>query len=280
MSSTAAAHGPVAPPPRRVVVTGGSGGIGREIVRRFVDAGCEVVNLDRLPPPAPPPAVGTGGGSSRFIGVDLLDVEAIRAAFREADAHFQGLAPDVLVCGAAIGLTQHALEVAPEDMDRVMGVNVRGTFFCVQESAFRMRRAGAGRIVVITSVSAHQAWAQEPLYNISKAAQHALVQTMAVELAPFNIQVNAVAPGVVETQGQGMSGNRARPDVLRHYHDIIPARRFCTPQEVAEATWVLAHATYMTGQALTIDGGVLANGLAYIGSLRDEVLARLASKFP
>ena len=260
--------------PVRVVITGGSGGIGREIVARFLDEGCHVVNLDRLAP-AEPPMPGCD-----FVAVDLLDVAAIRAAFAQIDSHFDGQAPDVLVCGAAIGMTHHALEVQPEDMDRVMGINVRGTFFCAQEAAFRMRRANAGRIVVITSLCAHQAWAQEPLYNISKAAQHGMVQTLAVELAPFNIQVNAVAPGVVEVKSQGMSGNRARPEILQHYHDIIPARRFCTPQEVAEAIWMLGKVTYMTGQAITIDGGVMANGLAYIGSLRDDVLARLESKFP
>lgn len=260
--------------PRRVVVTGGSGGIGREIVARFLDEGCQVVNLDRLPPAEP------SAPDCEFIAVDLLDVAAIRTAFVTADGLFGGQAPDMLVCGAAIGMTHHALEVQPEDMDRVMGINVRGTFFCAQEASFRMRRAKAGRIVIITSLCAYQAWAQEPLYNISKAAQHGMVQTLAVELAPFNIQVNSVAPGVVEVTSQGMSGNRARPEVLQHYHDIIPARRFCTPQEVAEAVWMLGQATYMTGQAITLDGGVMANGLAYIGSLRDDVLARLESKFP
>ncbi|MCA0244137.1 MAG: SDR family oxidoreductase [Proteobacteria bacterium] len=260
--------------PRSVVVTGGSGGIGREIVARFLADGSRVVNLDRLPPP------GRRHPRTRFVAVDLLDVPAIRAAFAEADEFFEGRAPDVLVCAAAIGQTHHLLEVQPDEVDRVMGVNVRGTLFCAQEAALRMRGAGAGRIVVVTSVAAYQAWAQEPLYNVSKGAQHALVQTLAVELAPFNVQVNAVAPGVVAAQSQGMSGNRARPEILRHYHERIPAGRFCTPAEVAEAIWTLSHATYMTGQALTLDGGLMANGLAYIGTLKDEVLARLDRTLP
>ncbi len=261
--------------PNRVVVTGGSGGIGREIVARFVREGCNVVNLDRMPPQEDP--IGAQGA---FVAVDLLDVAAIRAAFARIDELFDGQAPDALVCGASVGMTQHVLEVQPEDVDRVMGINIRGSLFCAQEAALRMRVAGSGRIVVITSVSAYQAWAQEPLYNISKAAQHALMQTLAIELAPFNIQVNAVAPGVVEVKSQGMSGNRARPDVLRHYHERIPAGRFCTPQEVAEAIWMLSQATYMTGQALTLDGGLMANGLAYVGTLRDDVLARLGRSLP
>lgn len=267
---------PSAKLPRRVVVTGGSGGIGRDIVARFRAEGCHVVNLDRLPPPEAP---ARARGREQFIAVDLLDVGAIRGAFAAVDEAWRGKPPDVLVCAAAIGMTHHLLEVKPEDVDRVLGVNVRGTLFCAQESALRMRRAaggqGAGRIVIVTSVSAYQAWAQEPLYNVSKGAQHALMQTLAVELAPFNIQVNAVAPGVVEVNSQGMSGNRARPEVLRHYHERIPAGRFCTPAEVAEAIWTLSNATYMTGQALTLDGGLMANGLAYIGSLKDDMLARL-----
>jgi 3-oxoacyl-[acyl-carrier protein] reductase len=277
---------------RRVVITGGSGGIGQVIVARFLAEGCHVVNLDRLPP-AEPAGVGCD-----FVAVDLLDVPAIRRAFSSADTFFGGEAPDVLVCAAAIGMTHHLLEVQPEDVDRVMGVNVRGTLFCAQEAALRMRRAnitnGAsdqtsgsqnraqsrGRIVIVTSISAYQAWAQEPLYNVSKGAQHSLMQTLAVELAPFNIQVNAVAPGVVEVKSQGMSGNRARPEILQHYHDRIPAGRFCAPEEVAEAIWTLSRATYITGQALTIDGGLMANGLGYIGSLRDDVLARLEANLP
>ena len=206
-----------------------------------------------------------------------MDVQAILAAFDATDTHFAGEAPEVLVCAAAIGMTHHLLEVQAEDVDRVLGLNVRGTLFCAQQAALRMRRAGGGRIVIVTSLCAYQAWAQEPLYCISKAAQHSLMQTLAVELAPFNIQVNAVAPGVVEVKSQGMSGNRARPEVLAHYLDRIPARRFCTPEEVAEAIWMLGQATYMTGQALTLDGGLMANGLGYIGSMRDEVLARLSS---
>lgn len=261
-------------PSKRVVVTGGSGGIGREIVARFLAEGCQVANVDRHPP------ADTDVNGAAFVLVDLLDVAAIRAAFLNIDALFAGKAPDVLVCAAAIGMTHHMLEVQPEDVDRVMGINVRGTLFCAQEAALRMRRAHAGRIVIITSVSAYQAWAQEPLYCISKAAQHGLMQSLAVELAPFNIQVNAIAPGIVEVKSRGMSGNRARPEILQHYLDIIPVRRFCAPQEVAEAAWVLGQATYMTGQAITIDGGAMANGLSYIGSLRDDVLARLDERFP
>jgi NAD(P)-dependent dehydrogenase (short-subunit alcohol dehydrogenase family) len=138
-----------------------------------------------------------------------------------------------------------------------------------------MRAAESGRIVIVTSISAAQAWAQEPLYCISKAAQMSLVQTLAVELAPFGILVNGIGPGVIDVKSHGMSGNRARPEVVQHYHDRIPLRRLGTPEEIADTIAYLTSVTYMTGQTLYVDGGLLATGLAYIGSLREDVLARV-----
>lgn len=248
--------------PQRVIVTGGSGGIGRSILSRFMVGGSQVLNLDRVPPEPAHTELAAAG----FVRADLADAGCVRTAFDEADRHFGGQAPDVLVCAAAISMKQRFLDVEPADFDRVFGINVRGTLFACQEAARRMRVNSAGRIVIVTSISAVQGWAEEPLYCISKAAQSSIVSTLAVELASFGILVNGVAPGVIDVRSREMSGSRARPDVLRHYHDRIPLGRFGSPQEVAEAIWYLSHSTYMTGQTLFLDGGFMATGLGYIGS--------------
>lgn len=250
--------------PRRVVVTGGSGGIGRSIVRHFLAEKAQVLNLDQ----APLVLRGRSAARCRSLKVDLLDVEAIRAAFLEADSFFGGSPPDAAILAAAIGANAHVLDAAPEDSDRLMAVNVRGTMIAAQEAARRMVSRGRGNIVVITSISAQQGWAGEPLYCASKAAQGSLVQCLAVELGPLGVLVNAVGPGPVEVRSRRMSGNRAIPGVLEHYLDRIPLGRLARPEEVAEAAWFLSNTTYITGQTLYVDGGFLATGLAYISPLR------------
>ena len=254
-----------------VVVTGGSGGIGRAVVAHYLRAGACVVNLDRSAPEPDSPAA-----AAAYVECDFAEADSIRRAFASVDSIFDGNAPGLLVCAAAIGMTHHFFEVRPQDIDLVLGVNVKGTLITAQEAARRMRsRNVGGHIVIITSVSATQAWAQEPLYCVSKAAQMSIVQTLAIELAPFGILVNGIGPGVIDVQSHGMSGNRAHPEIEQHYLDRIPLRRMGTPEEVALTIDYLGKVTYMTGQTVYMDGGLLANGLAYINPIRQKVLNRL-----
>lgn len=178
-------------PARRIIITGGSSGIGQAIARRLSTPEVTVVNLDRA----------DGRETSRLCGgvfhtirTEMGDAVSIASAFREADEVFAGQPPDLLVCCAALSRATPFLEVTLEELDGLLGVNVRGTFLVCQEAAGRMRPAGAGRIVVITSVCALQGWAKEPVYCITKGAQQSLVQALAVELAPLGILVNAIAP--------------------------------------------------------------------------------------
>ena len=253
---------------RRIVVTGGSGGIGSVITARFVQGGDSVVNLDREPFP---PGVQPSADRLHTIMTDLADPTSISAAFASADTQFGGAPLDALVCCAAMSRAAPFLDVASADFDRMLAVNIRGTFLCGQEAGRRMRGAGSGHIVVITSIAAAQAWAGESVYCLTKAAQASLVQSMAIELAPWGIRVNAVAPGIIDVASKGMAGTRAN-EVYRHEMERFPLGRFGAPSEIAEAVEHLLTTTWMTGQTLYVDGGFLAAGLAYFGDAKQRLL--------
>jgi NAD(P)-dependent dehydrogenase (short-subunit alcohol dehydrogenase family) len=255
-------------PPRRVVVTGASGGIGRAIARRFCDDGATVVNLDRADPAA---AAALCGPLLKTVAVDLADPDAVARAFEDVDAIFGGEPPGVLVCCAAMSVATPLLAVPVAEFDRQFAVNVRGTFVSAQAAARRMKRVRRGQIVVITSVAAEQAWAGEPVYCMTKAAQRALVQALAVELAPFGIRANAVGPGIVDHPSQHMGRTRDEGGVLQHDLDRTPLGRFAAPEEIAEAVAFAASAPWMTGQTIYVDGGFLASGLAWFGSRREKL---------
>jgi NAD(P)-dependent dehydrogenase (short-subunit alcohol dehydrogenase family) len=259
-----------APPPTRAVVTGGSGGIGRAVAHRFTREGALVANLDLAPGDE---AEALCGDRLRTILTDVADAALLGAAFDEVDRLFSGAAPQVLVCCAAVSAASHFLDVPPAELDRLLAVNVRGTFLACQAAARRMRAAGGGgRIVVVTSVAAEQAWAGESVYCATKAAQRSLVQGMAVELAPFGVLVNAVAPGIVEHRSTAMARTRDDADVHRHDLERTPLGRFNTPEEIAAAVGFLATVEGMTGQTVCVDNGFLAAGLAYFGRARDRLV--------
>lgn len=256
--------------PKRVVVTGASGGIGRVVAQAFTAQGALVVNLDLQPDDE---ARALCGPRLRSIATDLAAPGSIDAAFAAADELFAGTAPELLVCCAAASTAAPFLDVASADLDRLFAVNVRGTFLACQAAAGRMKAAGGGRIVVITSVAAEQAWAGEILYCATKAAQRSLVQGMAIELAPFGILVNAVSPGIVEHRSASMARTRDDPEIHRHDLERTPLGRFNSPEEVAAAVRFLASAEGITGQTLRVDNGFMAAGLAYFGRARERLAA-------
>jgi 3-oxoacyl-[acyl-carrier protein] reductase len=251
---------------RKIVITGGSGGIGGAICRRFLAAGDRVANLDREP--------FADGDPDGLVSIpcDMADAASIARAFAAADSTFDGAAIDVLVCCAAFSRAAPFLDVPQADLDEMLAVNVRGTFLSGQEAGRRMRARGGGHIVVITSIAAVQAWAMESVYGLTKAAQAALVQAMAIELAPFGVLVNAVAPGIIDVKSKGMAGTR-EGEVLRHEMERFPLGRFGAPEEIAEAVHHLAGVTWMTGQTIYADGGFLAAGLAYFGAAKHRLTA-------
>jgi 3-oxoacyl-[acyl-carrier protein] reductase len=223
---------------------------------RLADEGARVAVLDLVAPDT--------SGEVWFAETDVADPDAIERSFARLESEW-GL-PRALVNVAGIFEDVPFLETTPATWDRIMNVNARGTFFCSQSAARRMRRNGGGRIVNILSTASAQGFALESVYCASKGAALLLTRTMAVELAADGIAVNGVGPGTIETE-MGADYLAGGP-IAEHELARTPLGRFGRPEELAEAVaWLLTRASWLTGQVVYVDGGFLAAGLPYLEGL-------------
>ena len=223
---------------KRVVVTGGTSGIGEATCRCFRDEGARVVSI----------AVDDGEGN---IVCDVADPAEVEQAFAQVDELLGGV--DVLVANAGISIRSPFVEIREEDWQRVLDVNLGGVFRCAQQAA---RRMGDGVILMTAStngLTGHEHYAD---YNASKAGVILLARTLARELAP-RIRVNAVCPGYVLTP---MQQAEYTPEMLAAVDASIPLGRHARPEEVAALFAFLASddAAYITGATIAIDGGETA----------------------
>lgn len=232
--------------PQRVIVTGGSGGIGAAIVARFVADGARVAVLDRRPP--------AEGSASTFFAVDLRDPLDTRRAVGEAVEALEGV--DVLVNCA--GVFQHVplLDISIDDWDLVLDINARATLVTMQAVAPVMLQAHGGAIVNIASMAAKQGGGGEGHYAASKAAVVALTRAGAQEWGCHGVTVNAVCPGYVLTD-MG-ADTRSEADVVA-WSAKSPLGRLGVPEDVAGVTYFLASPAggYLTGQAINVTGGMI-----------------------
>ena len=242
---------------KRVLITGGAGGIGAATAARFIDEGSRVVVLDRGYPSDDSLARDLPGLAGALVA-DVTDPNAVAAAFSQLDQLCQGL--DVLINNAGISVPHAFPEITPEDWRRVIDVNLNGVFYVAQQAAQRMLAGGGGGIVNMGSTNALIGVPRYADYNASKAGVVELTRTMALELAP-TIRVNAVCPGFVLTP---MQKAEYTPEQIDEFSGKIPLRRCAEPEEVAALFAFLAsdEAAYMTGQCFVIDGGETTGGLA------------------
>lgn len=241
------------------LVTGASQGIGAAIAARLAQRGYDLAVTSTQPEKLSGTIlqVTNAGGRAVPVALDVCSRASIARAMAEAVAAFRQL--DVLVNNAGIPLKKPALDVTPEEWDRVLDTNLTGAFFMSQEMA-RHLLAGKrpGCIINIASTHGLVGLPERAAYSIAKGAVIHMARVLAVEWAASGIRVNAVVPGRVDTPSR--AGSLAEPGYLDMALDRVPLRRFATSEEVAAAVCYLAspEAAYVTGQALVLDGGLTA----------------------
>jgi 3-oxoacyl-[acyl-carrier protein] reductase len=226
------------------VVTGGSGGIGHACAERLARDGFDIVSVDAVPPSRPQPGV--------HVTADLLDLEATIEAVCAACPRI-----DVLVNGAGVVEPQAFGHVSLADWERVVGVNARAPFFLLQGLVDRM--ASGSSVIGIASIEAitvlSMSGATSSVYASTKAALRSLTETLAVELGPRGIRVNAVAPGLIRTPMTAKAQVDERDAWIRSH---TPLGRWGEPEDIADVVGFLASpaARFMTGTMLVVDGGI------------------------
>jgi 3-oxoacyl-[acyl-carrier protein] reductase len=242
---------------KRALVTGAGAGFGAGIAQRFAQEGARVACLD-LNEAAASSVAARLPGNAFGIAADIADSEAVRVAVQRLLDRMGGL--DIIVNNA--GLTQKPSRAArmPEaDIDRLFAVNVKSLYHMAVHAVPVLRAGGGGAIVNIASVTALRPRAGMAWYNASKAAVISLTQSLAGELAPDKIRVNAVAPVLGRTaMATVMFGDKSDAE-LERLEAGVPLGRLCEPADVAAACLYLASpdAGFITGVVLPVDGGRL-----------------------
>ena len=233
---------------KRVVVTGGTSGIGEATSRRFLEEGAHVVAI----------AIGedeVATAPERVPGLEAIRCDVADAA--EVAAAFEQIGDvDVLVANAGISIRKPFLEIEEADWRRVLDVNLTGVFHCAQQAARRMVAGDGGAILMTASTNGLTGHPNYADYNASKAGVILLARTMALELAP-KVRVNAVCPGYVLTP---MQRAEYTDEMLAEVNASIPLGRHAAPEEIAGLYAFLAsdEGAYFTGAVISMDGGEIA----------------------
>lgn len=238
---------------KTALVTGGSRGIGRAVVALLASSGAEViVNYRENAEEAERVAAAVGGGAWT-ARADVADPEAVKAMFARIQERGRGL--DILVNNAGVMRDSLLLMTRESDLRGLFEVNVQGSFQCLRMAAQMMKRAGAGRIVNMSSIVGRQGAAGQAAYAACKAAIVGLTLSAAKELGPAGITVNAVAPGPIETD---MTAH-LKPEAKERLARATPLlNRLGTPEDVAGVVLFLVSdlARHVTGQVIGVDGGL------------------------
>ena len=241
------------------LVTGSGRGIGRAIALHFAQHGADVVvNFFRNRAPAEETAreVEKLGGRALLVKADVGDLEDLKRLFDEVEKQFGGL--DILIHNAASGYNRPALEQKPKGWEWTMNINARALLFAAQRAAPLMEKRGGGKIVSISSPGSVRVLPDYIVVGASKAALESLTRYLGVELISKGINVNAVSPGVVETDALNHFASMGNQDaILQNFIAQVPAGRLITPEEVAEVVAFLCTpaAAMIVGQTIALDGG-------------------------
>lgn len=239
---------------RTALITGGGGGIGAACACALAGAGARVIVADRDAGAARAVATALAGEAEPLDVTDAAAVQALFAALERS-----GRTPDILVNCAGIQSVADPLDAAPEDWQRVLSVNLSGSFFTAQAFGQRLRAAGRpGAIVNIASTSSILASPSRTAYVASKHGVVGLTRQLAFEFGPLGIRVNAVAPGVIRSPMTASYFDD--PALLARLRAAYPLGRAGEPEEVADVALFLASdaARFVTGAVIPVDGGYTA----------------------
>lgn len=242
---------------KRVIITGGAGGIGFATAKRFLEEGSKVVILDR-DAAACQRAKKELPGLNGALLADVSDDQSVVQAFAELDMIFSGL--DVLINNAGISIRHPFMEITPEEWRTVVSTNLNGVFYAAQQAARRMLAGDGGVILNMGSTNGLAGYHYYADYNATKAGVIELSRSMALELGP-KIRVNAICPGFIMTP---MQEAEYSVEMRRIFENKVPLRKLGKPEDVAALFVFLAsdEAAFISGQHFVIDGGEIAGGLA------------------
>ena len=245
---------------RAALVTGSASGIGAATAARLAAAGADVVcGWYAGDPHDVGPTVAAAEASGRraiSVEADVTTTEGADRLVGTALDEFGRL--DIVVANAAIARLVPSAELDDERFDAVLSVDLAGVFRCFRSALPHMVEAGYGRLLATSSIAgAVLGWAEHAHYTAAKAGLVGLVRTLAVELAPHGITVNAVAPGVIVTPQSSDPVNSLGPDGLAAFAPTVPVGRNGEPEDIAAVFHFLAteEAAYLTGQTIVVDGG-------------------------
>jgi NAD(P)-dependent dehydrogenase (short-subunit alcohol dehydrogenase family) len=236
------------------IVTGAGRGIGKQIAIHLAAAGAHVVvNYAHSEAAALETLAEIKGSNHSAIAIkaDISKLSEINELVEKTIKAFGKI--DILVNNAGVDPREEFFDIDEDFWNRVVDTNMKGTFFCMQACAREMMKLGKGKIINITSVHASLTMPRYSVYASTKGAINAMTRQIAQDLAKYNIQVNAIAPGVIEVEKNYTDPLHDR----EHFGRLIPQGRIGLPQDVAPMVVFLAsdQTEFITGQVITIDGG-------------------------
>ena len=248
---------------KRALVIGAGSGIGAAAAQGLGAFGAEIIcaDLDEEKAQGTVATIRDSGGTAKAFSVNLTEQGSVQDLF----ARFDTL--DVLVCTPSVNVRKRLLEVTESDFDEVVSLNLKGSFFAMQEAGKKMMAQESGSIILFSSIRSHVVEPGQSIYAATKAGTVQMVKTLAAELGVMGVRVNAIAPGVVETPLT--EPIKAQPEWYDAYAQKGALGRWAQPSEMVGAVVFLASeaASFVTGTLLFVDGGWTAVDGRYVPPL-------------